>query len=353
MSFLLKNQWQAWARAWSLTHVPEKGWTHRTERVLGLRNDMLFRVLWGRDEDPGLHILIRFPETTDLDRLRAALIADPALDVLPGNGAARHKMKLDRMEKQPLRFGSRPEFLLGSNALLWRRTFAFHPPKPEQVQAWTTTLIEALARATPGFDGRCEICSSGQARQYVVVDELPTMMCTTCQERLRLEGDMAERAYEMSESLHIHGLLLATLAAVAGAAAWAGLAVLTQRIFAVVAMGLGALVAWAYKRGAGRVDVVGRGVAVALTLMSVVLGQVVLFALWIAQGSPDLGFSLEAGWYAYLTAWAETPVDSAVPVLFGLFGAWVALAALQQPKLASKLEAVGSPSEDEEQKKAA
>ena len=353
MSSLLKNHWQAWARDWGVTHLPEKGWVYRTERVLGMRKDLLFRVSWGRDEDPGLHVIVRFPQVPDVERLRAALVADTSLDTLPGKASARSKMQLDNGQKQVIRVSGRPDFLLGPTSLLWRRTFSLQTPKPAQAQAWVEALLESVARATPGFDGHCEFCYAGQAKQFVVVDELPMMMCSTCQQRLKSEGDMAEREYEMSEAHHVNGFLLALVACVVGAVVWAGLAALTQRIFAVVALGMGALVAWAYKSGAGRVDLAGRVIAAALTLMSVALGEVMLYAIWISQGSPELGFSLEAGWNAYLTTWARRPAEEIVPVFFSLVGAGVAIAALAKPKLAAKVEAAGEPPAEEEYRKAA
>jgi hypothetical protein len=349
MAFLLKDQWKTWSQDWGLTHVPEKGWVYRSERVLGMRKGLLFRVLWGKDDDPGLHVLIRFPHTPDLERLREALIQDPALDALPGKGAARRKIELESQAKQLVRWNSRPEFLLAPGSLMWRRTFSLSAPKSAQVQAWVEALIESVARVTPGFEGRCETCGAGQARRYVVVDEMPTLMCSTCQQRLRTEGELAERTYETSEAAHLNGLLLGLLAAVAGAGAWAALAVATQRIFAVAAMGIGALVAWAYRQGAGRLDPAGRVLGVALTVVSVAMGEMLLYSIWISQGNPELGFQLETGFFAYLDTWVRTPAEEAMPLIFSLLGAWVAAKALEKPKLAVKIETA----EDAEVRKAA
>ena len=343
MALLLKNQWRMWAQEWGLTHVPEKGWAYRTERVLGARKGLLFRVLWGRDDDPGLHVCIRFPKAPDLERVRAALITDPTLDALPGKGAARRRMELDNVQKKLIRVGARPEFLLGPSQLVWRRKFAFRIPKAAEIQAWVDALVGALVRVTPVFDGRCEVCTTGQARQFVLVDELPKFMCTGCQERLKIEGDMAERAYEMSEARHLNGLMLACVTAVLGAIGWAAIGALTQRIFAIAAIGIGVFVAWAYRIGAGRVDVPGRVIGASLTLGSVILGEMLLYSFWISQAQPDLGFSLEAGWLTLLGTWSKSPGEEVLPMLFGILGAWVASKALQKPKLAAKVEVAADP----------
>src|SRR5262245_39159830 len=244
MAFLLKDQWKAWAQEPGLSHVPETGWMVRTERVLGMRKGVLFRVLWGRDDDPGLHVLIRFPQAPDVARLREALQNDAALDVLPGRSAARKKMELDTPAKPGVRWSSRPEFLLSPSSLLWRRTFALKAPNAAQVRAWAEVLVDAVARATPGFEGRCESCGAGQARRFVVVDDIPVMRCSPGQQKRRPEGDLAERTYEMIAARHLNGAMLGLFAALVGAGVWAGLAFATQRIFAVAAMGIGAWVAW-------------------------------------------------------------------------------------------------------------
>src|SRR5262245_8418852 len=242
MAFLLKNQWGTWAAEWGLTHVPERGWLRRTERVLGARRGLLFRVLWGGDEDPGLNVTIRFPRAAEPQRIREQLIADASLDVLPSKGSARRKMTIETGPVKTIRWGSRPEFLLREDCLIWRRTFPFNPPKVARLQAWVDALADALGRATRTFDDTCEACGSARVNRYVVVDGLPMLMCETCQQRLRVEGEMASRAYDMTEARHLNGLALAAVAAVIGAIAWAGIGALTHRIWAMAAIGIGALV---------------------------------------------------------------------------------------------------------------
>jgi hypothetical protein len=334
---LLKDQWRTWAADWSLTHVPERGWLRRTERVLGARGGLLFRVSWGGDDDPGLNLAIRFPRPGEPQRVREQLIADASLDALPGKGSARRKMAVELGPVKAIRWGSRPEFLLRENCLIWRRTFPFNPPKVAHLQAWVEALIESLRRATRTFDA-CETCGSSPVHRYVVVDGLPMWMCESCQQRLRVEGEMASRSYDMSEARHVNGLALAAVAAVMGAIAWAGIGALTHRIFAVAAIGIGALVAYAYRMGAGRVDKSGRVIAAALTVSSVVLGEILMLAWWIAERYPEVAWDLHTAWLAYQHSWATAPADEGAALFFGVMGAWVASQALARPKLAARIE---------------
>jgi hypothetical protein len=338
VSFFFKNQWQEWAREWGLTHYPEKGWMYRTEHVIGKRDRLLIRIGWGNDRNPGLIACIRFPRSLNLEQVRQALIADAALDALPGKGSARRKMVIEAGPKKVIRLSQRPEFILTDTCLTWHRKFAFSAPKAPKVRAWVEALVAAVGRTTSGFDGRCESCSSGVAKDFVVVDELPVWMCSTCVQRLKSEAEMADRTYDMTEARHVSGAMMACMAAIAGAVAWAALAAFTGRIFVAAAIGIGVLVALAYRRGAGRVDGLGRAIAAFLTVISVILGEITLYAWWFAKERPDIGFNLQAGWYVYLGTWVKEPGSEAITLLFGLLGAWYATRALQRPKLHAKIE---------------
>jgi hypothetical protein len=298
-------------------------------------------VLWGGNEDPGLQVCVRFPRSVDLTRLRQSLIDDPTLDSLPGKGAARRKMMVE-VAKQSLSLGGRPEFTLTGTSLVWRRTFAFKTPKAAEIKTWVDTLVAAVGRATPAFDGSCETCGSGVARQFVLVDELPTLMCTSCQQRVNAEGDLADRNYDMIEVEYLPGIALAFGATLVGGLAWGLIGALTEHIFAIAAIGIGALVAWAYRFGAKRVDSAGRMIAAGFTLFSVILGQVLLYTFTIAKLHPEVGVNPIAGLYVYVRMWSESPGEEIVPLFFGLIGAWVATKALARPKLRSSIEPAGS-----------
>ena len=329
-----RDPWAAWAREWKLTHQPQQGWLQRTERVAGERNGLLLRAGWGIDDYPGLTIVVRFPKTVEVQGVRQRLIEDATLDVLPGKGAARKHTAIV-VGKPPafMRWGKPPEFTLTEDALTWRRVFSWGTPKSARIQSWVETLVAAVARATPVFQGRCEDCGIAEVRRHVLVDGVPKLLCASCQQRTVTAGEMAERAYEMTDTNHGVGAALAGFAALVGATAWAAVAALTQREFAAAAIGIGALIAWAYRRGAGRVDTIGRGIGAVFTVASVTLGDILLFAWWLAKARPDIGYRLDGGWFVYLSAWRERPADQVITLLLGCAGAWVAFQVLARPKL--------------------
>jgi len=338
MLTLMRDRWRTWAKSWALTHHPRRGFYQPTEAVTGARDGLLLRAGWGDQQFPGVTVTIRFPRALDVQRLRDALAEDVSLDALPGKGGARRGIKVVPAIQTSMRWAKPPEYALTETNLVWRRAFAWGAPRTINLMSWVETLLAAVARATPVFAGRCEGCGVNEVRCHVLVDGMPMLLCTGCQQRTLAEGELAERAYEMTEANHGVGAVLAGLAALVGATGWAAVSAVTQHEFAAAAIGIGALVAWAYRRGAGRVDALGRGVAAGFTLASVTLGDVLLFAGWVARARPDIGFRLDAGLAVYLSAWRERPADQAITLLFAGLGAWVALKALARPKLKRTIE---------------
>jgi hypothetical protein len=259
MSLFPKSEWMDRAREWGMEHLPQKGRLFRDESVVGIRDGRLVQVGWGGENRSSLVVLIRFPRVERIERLRDALIADPALDTLPGKAAKRRKVTTQMTSKtSPIRKRRRmPEFTLNESALRWVRQFPISSPKSATVRTWVETLLGAIGRATHPFDGHCERCNAANLRGFVLVDGIPMILCS-CQQHLRAEGEMAERSYELQVANHMAGAVLAPAVAVVGAIAWAIMAAVTGEIYAAVAIVTGLVVGRAYRRGAGRVDASGR-----------------------------------------------------------------------------------------------
>jgi hypothetical protein len=335
-----KSQWKDWASAWSLNHRPQKNKLYRDECITGQHDGLLLQVQWCGENGSMLSVLIRFSAGQDLERVRAALVADASLDTLPGKGSARNKTKIEAVKT--VYVGAVPEFVLTDGALCWRRSFVWKSPKPEEVRGWVERLLGALQRAGLRHDPLCEDCRQRSVDNYVLVDGIPVRLCTSCQQARSSAGDMAERSYEMKEANYARGLLFAAGGVVAGALVWAALAVATQRMFALIGIGIGALVAFAYKVGAGKVDVSGRAIAAVLSVVSVILGDVVFVAWMIARERPDIGFNLAIGLAASIGMHTENPRDAIFALLCGVGGAWMAVSALQKPQFVPKIEQAGS-----------
>jgi hypothetical protein len=337
MSLLVRTEWTDWANAWGLAHHRQHGWLLHNEHIVGLHDGLLVQVGWGGDKNQYLTMRVRFPRETNLEMLRDAMIRDTTLDVLPGKGAARKKTRIEIGEKKGIRLVGPAEFTLSEGALVWRRLFAWSTPAPAKAEEWAAALIQSTVRVSGAFDGRCEQCSTGSVRDFVLVDQVPMMLCSSCQQRLRGEGELADQAYDASEANHVRGALFAQGAAMFGAGAWATLAIVSEHVFAAAAIGIGALVAWAYRRGAGRVDSAGRAIGAALTIGAVVSGQVLYWAWRVSIERPDIGFRFDAGLDVYMRSWASAPGSEFLCLMFGAIGAFVAARALTRPHLHAHL----------------
>ncbi|MGQ0797097.1 MAG: hypothetical protein ACT4OI_04425, partial [Methanobacteriota archaeon] len=106
------------------------------------------------------------------------------------------------------------------------------------------------------------------------------------------------------------------LAALLGGAVWGVILGVTEYIFALLAVGIGAFIGWAMRRGAGRVSVGVIGVAAVLTLFSVYIGEIVAISIWIMPlgGTPADAVAI------YPLVAAGSPGDTFLSYVFGLIG---------------------------------
>ena len=220
-------------------------------------------------------------------------------------------------------------------------TIRHSSPKSAKVRTWVETLLGAIGRATPPFDGHCERCNAANLRGFVLVDGIPMILCGSCQQHLRAEGEMAERSYELQDANHMAGAVLALLVAVVGAIACAIMAAVTGEIFAAVAIVTGLVVGRAYRRGAGRVDASGRLIGAIFTLGSVVLGDLLAITLGMWRGHAA-GVPFVRAMMLYENVAVKSPGKLVAPLLFGLLGAWASSRALRRPKLQAEIRPAGN-----------
>lgn len=317
MSLFEPNQWEAWAKQWGLMHHSQRGQLVRNEWMIGAHHGYLLRIEWIGGME--FYVLVRFPKQADPAALRERLLNDPALATLP-----RHPGLT---------------FIVEETSLIWQRALPWNKPTVQTLQRWVEQLLTGLAAAVPTFDGRCEQCGSAGA-SFLAVDGIPGYLCGLCQDRLRTEGQLAERRYATQEANYAGGALLGGAAAAAGGGGWALLAIATQRISALEAigvleaLGIAWMVSWAYVKGAGKIDRAGQLICAALTMAAVVLGDVLFYAQLIHRDNPDVPFGLEGGWTALLAA----PHQLAIDLLFGLGGVLYVFKRLQRPQLTPTIE---------------
>jgi hypothetical protein len=321
MALFKRSHWAGWARDWGLAHRPQGGMSAQNEWVAGPYRGYLLKVGWRGRHGAELVVMFRFPRQEDPGRIRERLRRLPSLTALPGWSR-----------------NSGASVVVEASSLLWRSSFHWRRPQTERIQGWVERLAQALSEQVAPFDGRCEECHSSGANQPVLIEEVPAYLCAACQERLVAEGAAAERRYEQMEANYALGALYGGLAAAVGGGCWALLGIVTGWVFAFVALGIAWLVAWAYHRGAGKIDGRGRVIAASLAVAGVVFGEVLYYAYAVHQVSPSTPFRLDAGWHALLRVLRERPGQIAVPLAFGLVGALYVLHRLGRPRFQPHIE---------------
>jgi hypothetical protein len=233
---------------------------------------------------------------------------------------------------------TQPDLVVDEHSVVWSHVFSWTKPKPAKLREFVEALLQSISRSTTGFEDRCEQCGTGRVNGFVMYETIPMLICPGCRERAAIEAKMAEQAYEQEEANVPLGLAYAALAAVIGGVLWAAIAVFTGRIFVAVALGIGAIVAFGYKLGARKLDRVGQVAGALLTVVGVLFGDIVLYAWWVKELHPEVGFNLEAGWYAFLNMLQESPGDIILSAFFGAVGAIVAVNVLRKPRFAPRIE---------------
>lgn len=321
MGLTERSEWESWARAWGLTHEPQRGKFIRNDGLVGAYRGYLLRVGWGGDYGANLVVLVRFPKLSqDVKALREQLLRSPALSTLPGWKGRAVNVQLE------------------ASSLLWQHPFFFRKPSTAEIQEWVDRILQRLPEVIKPFSGSCEQCGTSGVERYALLERVPVYFCSGCQQRLTSEGDMQQRRYEQVEANYLVGALYGMAGSVVGGIAWALLAIASKRIFAAVAIGMAWLVAWAYVKGAKKIDGLGKLIGAVLTMGSVVVGEVIVSAHAVHAARPDIPFDLGIGWQVVLHVLAKAPGQLAGEVLFGLVGVWYIFRYLEKPRFRPKVE---------------
>ncbi len=321
MGLVERSEWEPWARAWGLTHEPQRGKFIRNEGLVGAHKGYLLRVGWGGDYGANLIVLVRFPKLSqDVKALREQLLHSPALSTLPGWKGRAGNVQLE------------------ASSLLWQHPFSFRKPSAAEIQEWVDRLLQRLPELIKPFSGSCEECGASGVDRYALVERAPTYLCSGCQQRLVSEGDRQQRRYEQMEANYLMGALYGMAGSVIGGIAWALLVIASKRIYAAVAIGMAWLVAWAYVKGAKKIDGLGKLIGAVLTMGGVAVGNVILSAHAVHAARPDIPFDLRIGWQVFLKVLAKSPHKLAGEFIFGLVGVWYVFRYLEKPRFKPKIE---------------
>ena len=213
-------------------------------------------------------------------------------------------------------------------------------PKAQEVSRKIEALIRALRsfREPPGLT--CRICSRTSVDQPLLINGLVDRVCPSCIERLQAEAMQMESSYEALEMNIPLAVGVSAVLAIVGAAAWAAVIVATDRMFWIVAFGIGALIGKGASKAAGRLGWQIQALSGAFTVLSVLLGLVFYAGYIIREHTLKQGLAFD--WVGFLEKTPTILIAMGTDTLFslggGLIGAYYASRYAKRPKMEIKVE---------------
>ena len=221
------------------------------------------------------------------------------------------------------------------------RTYSFGKPDPPAIAEDLRNVLAAVKTCATAINGKCEECGRVEP-QLVLLNDLPTHYCSSCQVQLSQKLDAVALQYENLETNVPLGLLYGFGAALLGSIAWGGVAYLLHRIFLWGAIIIGMGVGKAVVKGIGKVTWSARIMIGLLTAASVAFGDAIFYTLTVVKEHhvalmPTLKVVL-------LNFWAiETDADGGIiSILFGLVGAVIVMYSTRRPTFKARFTPLGT-----------
>ena len=201
--------------------------------------------------------------------------------------------------------------------------------------------MAALKNIAPPLNGECEKCQR-EERQITLFNRLPGYHCLSCQQEITQKLNVAAEEYDRMDTNLPLGILYGAVTAFLGSLAWGFVAYGINRIFLWGAIGIGAVVAKAVVKGIGKVDWPGRFAIGALTLASILFGDVIFYTL-ATMKETNLPFTFTLLHEVMAGFWDLEMKSGITSLLFGLIGAAVMVYQTRRPEFKAQFEPLGEP----------
>lgn len=259
------------AQALGLTTI-EKGGPFQGPSAVGMMKGYPVAASWTRvGQTSAVAILIRFkPGTlgTDAAALTERIATAPEL--------------LAAMSKKQLSGAERRSLVIGDDALRFDVPWSLKAPSPETIAGVVRAMHGILSGVSQPVGTACESCNGSSGELYCV-DGLPRSICASCRESASEEGRRMAEQYAGRSANVTMGTVTGVAACLVMALLWGGVAYASERIFLYGAILMGLAIAWSVNWGMGKVNLFGRGLAIALTVCSVLLGDYFFILLSTAR----------------------------------------------------------------------
>jgi len=201
-------------------------------------------------------------------------------------------------------------------------------------------LLRAVKLAAAPMPEKCRICGSDSRGEPILLNDLVDRVCPACVERLHHEAQRARQKYDELPVNFPLAVLAAAVLAVAGAAAWAGITIATNKMYWAIAIGSGLLIGYGTTWAAGRGGPVTQVLVATFTVISVLLGEILFVAYQYYQYTKER--AVEINWELFIAQVPNILWEMGGDTLFalggGLIGAYYAVRSAGKPDLEVKVE---------------
>jgi len=212
-------------------------------------------------------------------------------------------------------FAVRRTIKVQNDQVVFSWPYTLKKPSSESVVALLDGVIAVIKQFVPAHDGKCDDCQSATVSSVTLVNNIPGFHCAGCQARLSEAKEREAAEYASRSAQYPQGILFGAGAAAAFAVAWAvllnwiefGSNTWYPKLHIAVSVLASMFVAWAFFKGAGKVNRTGQLLAIVLTLVGKFGGDAIFYARvladqWhIAFNSHVVGFAITHFWALKLT----------------------------------------------------
>lgn len=290
----------------------------KSDTSYGFCDGLLLQLTPVKKEGKTAHIavLVNYLDDTQDDLVRTAVLA-------PGGPVAVGvKAKHVEVKDGVVAYRHQPSALTGGFSV-------------DKLRAAVGALVQSIREVVPPIKGDCRACGGTDGAGAIMVEGVVTCLCPKCLDELQAAAAAAKAEYDARPVRIVPAVVAAVTMAAAGALAWAWIAIMTQRMFWLLAIGIGVAIGAVTARAAGKGSRLVQGLAVGATVVSVLLGNVLIYAFGLMQAAAPEGESVN--WAQFLLHVHEMLIADGANTLFalggGLVGAYYAAKATAQPEL--------------------
>lgn len=194
------------------------------------------------------------------------------------DGLVRERLKASERLKEA---GIKPSQVKIENGMaVYTLPFAFSIGMPDadqlvkRMQALLNEIKTVVGEASRG----CLVCGT-DVSEPALINNVVGRICPGCQEKARVEAKQLSEAYDAIPTRWFRAVLVGTVLMIVGAVVWDASIIYLERMYWILAIGIGIAIGWATTKAAGKGGLGVQVLSGTLTVLAVVGGMLVLFAV--------------------------------------------------------------------------